>query len=164
MKLFAFSFWRLREFFRIYDDGFSEWKALAVILCTAACAILVACFITTTILQCRLLPVSRLSGLAILAMMGLASLTAAFVMPRARNLVAMYEEEFNSLGSRDRVIGTVLTFLFAILVFVLMLFTGNLARKSATHRCGSTHAALDASETAGYSLARHSVVAELELQ
>ena len=36
MTLLAFVFWELRGFFRnfLYDDGYSDWKALAVIVRT----------------------------------------------------------------------------------------------------------------------------------
>jgi hypothetical protein len=104
-KLYAFAFWNIRQFFkRMYDDGYADWKALAVIGCTEILGIMAAVFMVSIAVGYKLLPSSKpvlwILGAGI--SLGIAGIN--YYMLRFENKWTRFEREFNSYSTGVRIL------------------------------------------------------------
>jgi hypothetical protein len=120
-KVLAFVFWALRGFFRgfLYDDGYSDWKALALISCTEILGIMTGIFITSLAVGHRLLPTSKPILWVLGVGIALGTMGANYYMLRFENRWARFETEFQaySMGAR------ILSGIAIVVVFVILAVT-----------------------------------------
>jgi hypothetical protein len=129
-KLLAFVFWELRGFFRdfLYDDGYSDWKALAVMCCVEIMAIMAAVFIASLILGHRILPNSKLSEYLWAIGIGTAVAAINYYVLQVDDRWARFKPEFEGYSARGRFLGRLAIFAAIIAIAAAALFSAAAAK------------------------------------
>jgi multisubunit Na+/H+ antiporter MnhB subunit len=130
-KLLAFAYWELRRFFRtfLHDDGYSDWKALAVICCAQLGGIMAAVSVISIILGHRILPASRASMYSFAIALACGVTAVNYYALRFQNKWARFEAEFEHYSARAQTLGRLAVFVAVIVIAVTTL----LAAAAASH-------------------------------
>jgi hypothetical protein len=108
LKSFSFVYWELSQLFKsIYDDGLSEWKAMATLICAEIFVIMGVYGGISLLIGHRLLGatlfVSRLFGIVVV----LAIVAANYAVLLSKNRWSRFEAEFVSYPRFVRVAGII---------------------------------------------------------
>jgi hypothetical protein len=129
-KVLAFAFWRLREFFRaVHDDGYSEWKAFAVICCAQICGITGLVFGIFVVLKRPVKLPAEVSPWAFAIILSSVVVAANHYLLRLDTSWAQFKAEFEAYSARSQMVGSVLTFAAVILLAVFGLLTASLVSR-----------------------------------
>lgn len=121
-KWLAFVYWRLQQVFKgIYDDGWSEWKAMGIICCTQLAAILGLLFSSSLLIGRSLVPES--DGMFMIFGLGLFSFIGAINQHilRRNHRWKRYLPEFETYSTAVRSLGTIAIFLAIAAIVMLSL-------------------------------------------
>lgn len=130
MILLAFAYWELSRFFSrfLYDDGYSEWKALAIICSTQILAVML--FVSTiSVLLGHRVKLGPKGFTLVLPITLSAVITAAnYFALRFRNRSAKFFEESEHYTARVRTLGAIAVFLSIGLIAIVSLLVTGIAR------------------------------------
>jgi hypothetical protein len=123
MKPLAFAYWELNRLFTTtsFGDGYSEWKALAVVGCTQIAAIMLVISAISMVLGYRIFPPSKEFRLFFSAGLGVPVLAVNHFALRSGNRYAALEREFRTYARRTRTLGAVAVVLVVLMVFLAMI-------------------------------------------
>lgn len=106
-KCLAFVYWRLRDFFGVYEDGYSDWKALAIICCAEiACVVLVLLSVSVALNRLIIFQ-SDAAALGFSVVLSCGVVAWNYYVLRHNNGWVQYRAEFEAYPARIRIVGSI---------------------------------------------------------
>ena len=106
LKVFSFVYWELSQLFKaIYDDGFAEWKAMAILICAEIFVIMGVYGCISLLIGHRLLHATPLASRLVGIVVVLAVVAANYGALLSNNRGYRFEAEFESYPRFVRVAG-----------------------------------------------------------
>ncbi len=124
-KLLAFAYWQLRRFFKftLYDDGYSDWKAMATLCVVQLLLGLVALTLISKYVGYRLLTYEGSSELPSAILITGVVVGGNYYVLRFENRWARLEVEFESYSKLTRVLGGLAVGVAIVFALVMSVIT-----------------------------------------
>ncbi len=108
LKWFSFAYWELSRLFKaIYDDGWAEWKAMAILICAEICMIMGVYGFISLLIGHRLLHATSLLLRVFGIIVVLAIIAGNYYTLLSGNRWSRFEAEFESYSRATQVTGCV---------------------------------------------------------
>jgi hypothetical protein len=129
VRLLCFAYWILRRIFKFFfDDGFDDFKAQAIFLCSEICGLMTIFFSASLVVGHSLLPELKYGkwwlaiGLSLILATGNQALFS-------KSRMARFEPEFEDYSNRTRIVGG-----FAVVtIFILLVGVSLIAAAAVKH-------------------------------
>jgi hypothetical protein len=114
-KALAFSFWTLRRTFSaLYDDGYADWKALAVLGGSQVLTLFMGISLLSIVLGHRVLTVTKMSTFCLCVGVGLSVTALNYYALRYRDRWTRFEPQFERYPTLARVVGSIVVVVLVI--------------------------------------------------